>query len=148
MANRIFHRRFTFLSITKVVFLGCLLFFLLWIKQGILALFVVIIFVVLMERILHTVYVFTCESYADGRCDAEVLIIGKGRFSTSKRYMLGEIDECLLEKSRRGSSRRIQMIARSGEIFHLDPREAEFFVREFEKRKHGEDKKVSLENNE
>lgn len=76
--NRIFHARMTWYNYVYLLILGFTAFALLWNKQMVFAVIIMVFLIILIERIIHSTYTIT----TDGQ-----LIIFLGRF-TKKRILL------------------------------------------------------------
>ena len=84
MTNRTFHHRFTLGALCGILLLACLIFWLLWTKAVAAALVLVAFEVALVERTLHSAYVFTNDS----------LLVRRGRFARERRIPLDSIVSC------------------------------------------------------
>ncbi len=82
--TRTFHHKFTIGSKAGVILFAGLAIYLFWIKAIIPGLLLIVLNVLLMERVLHSEYVFTDDT----------LIINRGRFAKRHSIPLAEIHSC------------------------------------------------------
>ena len=61
--NRIFHYRVTAIDVSAIVLMALLSFYFFWMQRVVVALPVAAVWVLMVERVLHTTYSFTPDSY-------------------------------------------------------------------------------------
>ncbi|MCD8318160.1 MAG: hypothetical protein LUC45_04595 [Paraprevotella sp.] len=128
---RTFHSK-----INKKMFLGCLLpgtvlavcFF--WMKQPVAALCFMVFLVFVIERLIHTMYVFT----DDGR-----LFIHQGRFSKDCKLCLSDIEKAEIIRASSlaflKNRHSVMLTMQNGSIIFITPFPAEEFCKYFDKKK-------------
>lgn len=82
--NRTFHSRTRWDQLFYVLLVAFVCFFMIWIKQAILAVILSILLIILIERIIHTEYILTADNK---------LIIKSGRFLKEKKLDLDQIND-------------------------------------------------------
>ena len=80
--NRTFHARTSWYQLLYILIVACLGFYMIWIKQSIIATILAVILLVLIERVIHTDYILTSQN---------TLIINKGRFTKPREIPLSAI---------------------------------------------------------
>lgn len=93
--SRTFHHKFTIGAKCGVLFFVFLAFYLFWVKAFLIGLLLVFLAVFLMERSLHSEYIFSDEE----------LTIYRGRFGGSKILPLSQIRSCRPQVANFGLSR-------------------------------------------
>lgn len=82
--NRIFHARIVWYQYVYLILLAGVAFYSLWTKHILVAAAVMVFLIVLIERIIHTIYTITTDG---------LLVLYYGRFSRSKTIKIVDIDE-------------------------------------------------------
>lgn len=116
--SRTFHHRFTIGSKCGVVLLAALALYLFWVKAVIFGMVVVILNVLVMERVLHSEYVFR-----DG-----FLEIRRGRFSKRRLIPLVEITSCRPMTTTFGMVRYLLIGYGNGRYAAVQPEQEASFV--------------------
>lgn len=81
--NRTFHKRFTVSAKCGMTVFALLMGYFFWVKVAIVAILLAIVIMGILERILHTTYVFKTVRPIDRDDELEYLIINEGRFSSN-----------------------------------------------------------------
>jgi len=105
-----------------------------WEQKAIIGLFLIIIIVGMIDKVLHTVYIFRRVKPIDMEEEHEFLIIDKGRFSGNTNIPLEEIKSVTPTKSRYGS-RYLLIEYGPGNFASVQPENDEKFMEELKKRK-------------
>lgn len=92
--NRTFHSRTRWDQLIYALVLGGICFYMVWIKQAILAAILAVLIVILIEKIIHTQFVITPDNK---------LIIKRGRFSKQEVIDLDLISDIELRKSQKAT---------------------------------------------
>ena len=82
--NRTFHARTSWYQLLYIFIVACLCFYMIWIKQSIIATVLAVLLLVLIERLIHTDYILTSQN---------TLIINKGRFTKPREIALSTITD-------------------------------------------------------
>lgn len=82
--NRTFQARTSWYQLLYIILVAGLCFYMMWVKQSILATILAVLLIVLIERIIHTEYVLSSDNQ---------LIIIKGRFTKPKIIQLEDITD-------------------------------------------------------
>ena len=90
--NRTFHSRTRWDQLLCSLILGGLCFYMVWIKQGILATLLAVLIIILIEKIIHTQYSITTQNK---------LIINRGRFTKKEIIDIDAITDIELRKSKK-----------------------------------------------
>ncbi len=126
--NKTFHQRFTLVSKGAIAVATALVFYLFWIKQGLVGVAVMLVTVGMIERVLHTEYKF--ESDADG----EWLIIDRGRLSFKKVIKIADIKNYHKMNGTWGLSKYWLIEYGAGKFVGVQPQNEDAFIEELEKR--------------
>lgn len=122
--NRIFHYKVSFSDVCAVLLLAALTFYFFWMRQLYVALPVAAIWVLVIERILYTVYAFT----PDG------LEVKSGRFSRRRLIGYTEITRYSEMSNCFGLVRYILIEYGSGKAQSVKPQNTASFMAEMNKR--------------
>ena len=134
MADRTFHKRLTLPAKCGMGVFGALALYFFWIKLAIIAIFVVIVIVGMMERILHTSYTFKRVKPIDREEEMEFLVIDEGRFASNKNVPVCDIVEMYRAKTFCGLDWCLVIEYGHGNIVTVVPDNEEAFVKEIRKR--------------
>ena len=133
--ERTFHQRFTMGAKCGISLFTLLAFYLFWMKTAILAIFVVIIIVGMMERVSHTTYTFRRVKPIDRDGEYEFLIVNKGRFSSSLNIPLHEIFRVRKMATALGFDHYLLIEYGAGNTISVQPQDEESFLSELKTRK-------------
>jgi len=81
--DRIFHARVTFINYVALFVIGGMALWALWYKHVLIALVLVLLLIVCIEKLIHTTYTLTDDK----------LVLYYGRFIKSKEVLLSEVTE-------------------------------------------------------
>ncbi|MBP7358629.1 MAG: PH domain-containing protein [Prevotella sp.] len=126
--DRLFHQRFTLASKCGITILTLLAGYLLWMRSAanaLLGFVVVIILVVIIERVIHTVYIFT---------SAGNLVIDHGRFARKITIPVNEIIKSTVVNTPMGLSHYILLEYGAEHFVSVQPENYEAFVEELRRR--------------
>ena len=126
--DRLFHQRFTLASKCGIMILTLLAGYLLWMRSAanaLLGFVVVIILVVIIERVIHTVYIFT---------SAGNLVIDHGRFARKITIPVNEIIKSTVVNTPMGLSHYILLEYGAEHFVSVQPENYEAFVEELRRR--------------
>ena len=126
--DRLFHQRFTLASKCGITILTLLAGYLLWVRSAantLLGFVVVIILVVIIERVIHTVYIFT---------SAGNLVINHGRFTRKKTIPVNEIIKVTVVNTPMGFSHYILLEYGAEHFVSVQPENYEAFIEELKMR--------------
>lgn len=126
--RRIFHQRFTLGAISAIFLFGLLAFYLLWTKKVISAIIVVSVTVLIIERLVHTTYMFWEDDQGSW------LTINRGRFSRNKVIRVEEIIKCSRMNTPFGFSHYLLIEFGAGKLASVETDNDEEFVLELNKR--------------
>ena len=126
--DRLFHQRFTLASKCGITILTLLAGYLLWMRSAanaLLGFVVVIILVVIIERVIHTVYIFT---------SAGNLVIDHGRFARKITIPVNEIIKSTVVNTPMGLSHYILLEYGAEHFVSVQPENYEAFIEELRRR--------------
>ena len=126
--DRLFHQRFTLASKCGITILTLLAGYLLWMRSAanaLLGFVVVIILVVIIERVIHTVYIFT---------SAGNLVIDHGRFARKITIPVNEIIKSTVVNTPMRLSHYILLEYGAEHFVLVQPENYEAFVEELRRR--------------
>jgi membrane protein YdbS with pleckstrin-like domain len=126
--DRLFHQRFTLAAKCTITVLTLLAGYLLWVRSAanaLMGLVVVVVLVVIIERVIHTVYMFT----SDGN-----LIISHGRFAKKLTIPVNEIIKVTRMTTPMKFSHYILLEYGSEHFVSVQPENDDAFIAELEKR--------------
>ena len=126
--DRLFHQRFTLASKCGIMILTLLAGYLLWMRSAanaLLGFVVVIILVVIIERVIHTVYIFT---------SAGNLVIDHGRFARKITIPVNEIIKSTVVNTPMGLSHYILLEYGAEHFVSVQPENYEAFIEELRRR--------------
>ncbi|HRN16549.1 MAG TPA: PH domain-containing protein [Xylanibacter oryzae] len=126
--DRLFHQRFTLASKCGITILTLLAGYLLWMRSAanaLLGFVVVIILVVIIERVIHTVYIFT---------SAGNLVIDHGRFARKITIPVNEIIKSTVVNTPMGLSHYILLEYGAEHFVSVQPENNEAFIEELRER--------------
>lgn len=90
--NRTFHSRTRWDQLLCTLILGGLCFYMVWIKQSILATILTVLIIILIEKIIHTQYTIDTSN---------ILTINRGRFTKKEIIAIDDITDIELRKSKK-----------------------------------------------
>lgn len=122
--NRIFHHRFTLPAKCSIALFALLAFWLFWQRMPVVALAVVVVVLMMMERVLHGSYTLT----------ADRLLIDRGRFSRRREIRLCDIVRCTPMTGIFGLSHYLLIEYGAGRLTTVQLSEEAVFIRELKKR--------------
>lgn len=120
---RTFHHRFTLGACCGILLSVACALYLFWIKSIIIALVLIAVVVVMMERVLHSEYIV-----GDG-----LLRIYRGRFGKSQSIKLEDIVRCTVKRSNFGLSHFLLLETVKGEFVLVEPENEEAFIKAIKK---------------
>ena len=133
--DRRFHQRFTVASKSGIALFVLLAFYFFWAKKAIVGLFLIIIVVGMIERVIHTSYIFRRVKPIDRDEEHEFLIIDKGRFSFNKNIPVEEITKVTPMKSNFGLSHYLLLEYGAGNLTTVMPENEQAFIEELKRRR-------------
>lgn len=122
--NRIFHHRFTLPAKCSIALFALLAFWLFWQRMPVVALAVVVVVLMMMERVLHGSYTLT----------ADRLLIDRGRFARCREIRLCDIVRCTPMTGIFGLSHYLLIEYGAGRLTTVQLSEEAVFIRELKKR--------------
>ena len=122
--NRIFHHRFTLPAKCSIALFALLAFWLFWQRMPVVALAVVVVVLMMMERVLHGSYTLT----------ADRLLIDRGRFARRREIRLCDIVRCTPMTGIFGLSHYLLIEYGAGRLTTVQLSEEAAFMRELKKR--------------
>lgn len=133
--NRIFHQRFTIAAKSGITILTLLAFWFFLQRQAVVGLLLVILLVVMIERVVHTRYIFR-EIPFDSQDNEKqnVLTIDKGRFSHPLDIPLESIKNVNIMSTTFHLSHYILIKYGEGKIVSFQPEDEQAFLSELKKR--------------
>ena len=134
MADRTFHKRITLVAKCGIVFFAILAGYFFWIKTAIVAVFLAIVIVGMIERVLHTTYTFQRIKPIDRDDEMEYLIINEGRFSSKKNVPICDIVKVERAKTLLGLDHCLVIEYGMHHLVVVQPDNEEAFKKEIEKR--------------
>jgi len=134
--DRIFHQRLTLSAKCGIVLFSLLALWLFWNKQAALGLLVMIVVVGMIERVLHTVYIF--RSFEED----DALIIDHGRFSMKFSVPVNEIIRCTPMKGAYGRSSYLALEYGNKRMISVLPVDEQAFMAELKKRQQAQEDKI------
>lgn len=134
MADRTFHKRITLVAKCGITFFVILAGYFFWVKIAILAIFVAIVIVGMIERILHTTYTFRRLKPIDRDDEMEYLIINEGRFSSNKNVPVCDIVKVERAKTLLGLDHCLVIEYGHHNMVVVQPDNEDVFKKEIEKR--------------
>ena len=137
--QRVFHRRFPLAAKCAITIFLMLAFYLFWIKMAIVGVVVVAFVLLIIERVLHTKYVFSTDD------KGEWLTIHKGRFARSRVIAVNEIIRWTSMKTSFGLSRYLLLEYGAGKLAAVQPESDEAFILEIRKRQGQVEKQIGRE---
>ncbi len=126
--DRLFHQRFTLAAKCTITILTLLTGYLLWMRStvnALLGLVVVVVLVIIIERVIHTVYTFT----SDGN-----LIISHGRFVKKMTIPVNEIIKATRMTTPMRFSHYILLEYGAGHFVSVQPENDDAFINELDRR--------------
>lgn len=134
--DRIFHQRFTIAAKSGITILTLLAFWFFLQRQAIVGLLLVILLVVMIERVVHTRYIFSHDSsgFDSGKEEKNVLIIDKGRFSHPLIIFFEDIKKVNMMSTAFHLSHYILIEYGDGKMASFQPEDEEAFLSELKKR--------------
>lgn len=135
-ADRTFHKRVTVAVWCGIVIFACLAFYFFLTKIAILGLLVSIIVVGMVERSIHTTYLFHRVKPIDMEEEMEFLTIDSGRFSGKKHIAIKDIRQVTQMKTAFGIDHYLLLECRNGKLESVQPVNEEGFLKELKRRKH------------
>lgn len=122
--NRIFHHRFTLPAKCSIALFALLAFWLFWQRMPVVALAVIVVVLMMMERVLHGSYTLT----------ADRLLIDRGRFARRREIRLCDIVRCTPMTGIFGLSHYLLIEYGAGRLTTVQLSEEAVFIRELKKR--------------
>lgn len=132
--NRTFHYRSTWVSYLAVIIVAAAALFFLWNRttaNAVIGFALMIATLLMVERIVHTVYVFT----SDG-----MLVIDRGRLSRQTVVRVGDITRVETVRHKLLPVRFVALEYGAGHIIAVQPVDEEAFVRELKRRQEAVEK--------
>lgn len=117
--NRTFHHRFTLGSKCGVILFVLLAIYLFWVKAVIAGFLLVVLNVLMIERVLHSEYVFSDD----------ILTISRGRFAKAKVIPLADIKSCRPITVSFGMSHYLLLEYGNGQYVSLEPEQEASFLK-------------------
>lgn len=128
--NRTFHSRIRWDQLFLTLIITAICFYMVWVKQSILATLLAIALIVLIERIIHTTYTLTSDNK---------LILKRGRFSKIKVIDLDLIKDIELKSTTKFGSfyltSYVLILCKPKEYIAITPANPERFIETIIKRK-------------
>ena len=134
MADRTFHKRFTFSARFGVVVFALLAGYFFWVKVAIIGILVAIVIVGLIERVLNTTFTFKRVKPIDRDDEMEYLIVDEGRFSTNKNVPVCDIVRVQRVKTFFGLDECVVIEYGHKNMVAVQPDNVEAFEKEIKKR--------------
>lgn len=134
-ANRTFHKRVTVAAWCGVALFTGLAFYFFLTKVAILGLLVTIVVVGMIERCIHTNYLFHRVKPIDMEEEMEFLTIDQGRFSSKKHIAIKDIRQVTRMKTAFGLDHYLLLECENGKLESVQPANEESFLEEIKKRK-------------
>lgn len=122
--NRIFHYRVTAIDMSAIVLMALLSFYFFWMLRVVVALPVAAVWVLMVERVLHTTYTFTPEA----------LVVSGGRFSRTRSIAYADVSRCQTMTNCFGLVGYVLVEYGKGRSLSLKPQMEQLFVDEMTKR--------------
>ena len=119
--NRIFHYRVTAIDVSAIVLMALLSFYFFWMLRVVVALPVAAVWVLMVERVLHTTYTFT-------------LVVSGGRFSRTRSIAYADVSRCQTMTNCFGLVGYVLVEYGKGRSLSLKPQMEQLFVDEMTKR--------------
>ena len=141
MADRTFHKRFTFSARVGVVVFALLAGYFFWVKVAIIGILVAIVIVGLIERVLNTTFTFKRVKPIDRDDEMEYLIINEGRFSPNKNVPVCDIISVKRVNTFFGLDHCLVIEYGHHNMVTVQPDNEEAFEREIKKRQESEERK-------
>ncbi len=132
--NRTFHKRFTLPAKIGMLVFALLALYFFWVKVAIIAIFVAIVIVGMMERILNTTYTFKTIKPIDRDDEMEYLIIDEGRFSSNRNVPVCDVVKVECRKTFFGLDHSLVIEYGAGNLVSVQPDNEEGFLEELKKR--------------
>ncbi|MGI6232467.1 MAG: PH domain-containing protein [Prevotella sp.] len=133
--QRTFHHRFTLGAKCALLLCGAGAFYLFWMRAVLLGLVVCIIFIMIMERVLHSEYII----------DNGSLLIRRGRFAKDTLVALTDIQHCRLMRTNFGLSRFLVLETRQGRLLMVEPENEQAFIDYIRKQQNAAEEPTSHE---
>jgi hypothetical protein len=132
--DRLFHQRFTIAAKSGITVFTLLAGYFFWEKKAAIGLLLMIIIVGMIERVIHTTYVFRRLKPIDRDEECEFLVIDKGRFSHHVNIPVAEIKQTTRMKTNFGLSHFLLIEYGPGNMASVLPENEETFLEELRKR--------------
>ncbi len=132
--DRTFHQRFTLAAKCGISVFILLAAWFFWNRQAILGILVAIIVIGMIEKVIHTHYIFRRVKPIDLDEEKEFLIIDKGRFSPNKNIPVELIKKVTTMKTAFGMGHYLLIEYGNGNLASVLPEDDESFLRELKKR--------------
>ena len=132
--DRTFHQRFTSSAKWGIALCSLLTLHFFWVQKAVVGLLLVIVIVGMIDRVLHTVYIFRRVKPIDREEEHEFLVIDKGRFAANVNIPLEEITEVTERKTRYGG-RYLLIVYGPGNMVSVQPDNDKLFLEELNKRR-------------
>lgn len=132
--DRTFHQKFSLASKCGITVFTLLAAWFFWNRQAVLGILVAIIVIGMIERVLHTAYIFRRVKPVDLDEEKEFLVIDQGRFSRNKNIPLDRVIKVTPVKTAFGLSHYLLIEYGNNNMASVQPEDDESFLRELEKR--------------
>lgn len=128
--DRTFHQRFTLAAKSGITIFTLLAFWFFWQKQAAVGLLVMIIVVGMVERVLHTEYIFRKVKPVDRDEEHWFLIINRGRFARNINIPVEEIKSVKLMRTPLRMGHYLLITYGAGNVYGVQPADEEAFLKE------------------
>lgn len=139
MTKRVFQQQLSIGMVCALTLSSLLCLYFFWIKQGLLALLMAIVVVLIVERIIHTTYTFIRIARDEDSKERVYLVINKGRFVRSKYIALGDIVCCRLMRVNFKLSHYVLIEYGHQHFVAVQPQNEQAFIDEIKKRQKAEE---------
>ncbi len=126
--DRTFHQRLSPATSCGILAFGLLALYMFWIKSVLAGCLLAIVVVVIIERIMHTTYVFRNNG------EEEMLYIDNGRFSKTRQIRVNDIVSCRKMSTGFGLSQYVLLQCGHKRLVSVQPDNADAFIVEVKKR--------------
>ena len=127
--DRTFHQRLSPASVCGILAFALLALYMFWTKSALAGCLLVAVVVLMIERVVHTTYVFRRN---DG--EEEMLYIDNGRFSKKRQIRVNDIVSCRKMSTGFGLSQYVLLQCGHKRLVSVQPDNADAFIDEIRKR--------------
>ena len=126
--DRTFHQRLSPATSCGILAFGLLALYMFWIKSVLAGCLLATVVIVIIERIVHTTYVFSNDG------EEEMLYIDNGRFSKTRQIRVNDIVLCRKMSTGFGLSQYVLLQCGHKRLVSVQPDNADAFIAEVKKR--------------